>query len=75
MGRIPVCVSLEVIARYDGDTFRAMYSVRFKTAVYVLHAFQKKAKRGIQTPNQELDLIRRRLRVAEQHFRDTHGGG
>ena len=66
---------LEVVSRYDGGTFRAVYTVRFETAVYVLHAFRKKAKRGTATPRQELDLVRRRLRVAEQHFRDTHGGG
>ena len=66
---------LEVVARYDGDTFRAVYTVRFETAVYVLHAFQKKAKRGAATPKPEFDMVRRRLRVAEQHDRDTHGGG
>ncbi len=66
---------LEVVARHDGNTFRAVYTVRFETAVYVLHAFQKKARRGIATPKQELDLVRRRLRVAEQHYRNTHGGG
>ena len=66
---------LEVVSRYDGDTFRAVYTVRFEAAVYVLHAFQKKAKRGAATPKQELDLVRRRLRVAERHYRDTHGGG
>ena len=62
---------LEVVARYDGDTFRAVYTVRFETAVHVLHAFQKKAKRGAAAPKPELDLVRRRLRVAEQHYRDT----
>ena len=66
---------LEVVARHDGNTFRAVYTVRFERAVYVLHAFQKKARRGIATPKQELNLIRRRLRVAEQHYRNTHGGG
>ena len=66
---------LEVVARHDGNTFRAVYTVRFERAVYVLHAFQKKARRGIATPKQELDLVRRRLRVAEQHYRNTHGGG
>ena len=66
---------LEVVARHDGDTFRAGYTVRFETAVYILHAFQKKARRGIATPKQELHLVRRRLRVAEQHYRNTHGGG
>ena len=62
---------LEVVARYDSDTFRTVYTVRFETAVYVLHAFQKKARRGAATPKPELDLVRRRLRVAEQHYRDT----
>ena len=47
---------------------------QWKTAVYVLHAFQKKARRGIATPKQALDLVRRRLRAAEQHYRDTHRG-
>ncbi len=65
---------LEVVSRHDGDTFRAVYTVRFEAAVYVLHAFQKKAKRGIATPKQELDLVRRRLRVAERHYRETHHG-
>ena len=65
---------LEVAARHDGDTFRAVCTVRFKAAVYVLHAFQKKARRGIATPKQELDLVRGRLAVAERHYRDTHRG-
>ena len=60
---------LEVVARHDGDTFRAVYTVRFETAVYVLHAFQKKARRS----EKELDLVRRRLRAAEEHYRETHG--
>ena len=62
---------LEAVSRHDGDTFRAVYTVRFETAVYVLHAFQKKAKRGIATPKPELDLVRRRLAAAERHYRDT----
>ena len=66
---------LEVVARHDGDTFRAVYTVRFEAAVYVLHALQKKAKRGVATPKYELDLVRRRLRAAERHYRRTHGGG
>ena len=66
---------LEVVACHDGDTYRAVYTVRFQAAVYVLHAFQKKARRGIATPKKDLDLVRRRLRVAERHYRDTHGGG
>ena len=66
---------LEVVSRHDGDTFRAVYTVRFKLAVYVLHAFQKKAKRDIATPKQEINLVKRRLRRAEQHYKDVYGGG
>ena len=64
---------LEVVSRHDGDTYRAVYTVRFKAAVYVLHAFQKRAKRGIATPKREMDLIRRRLKAAEQHYAKTYG--
>lgn len=66
---------LEVVSRHDGDTYRAVYTVRFKAAVYVLHAFQKKAKKGIATPKQEIDLVKHRLKAAEQHYRDTYGKG
>ena len=50
-----------------------VYTVRFKAAIYVLHAFQKKAKQGIATPKQELDLIKRRLKAAQEHYADTYG--
>jgi phage-related protein len=60
---------LELIGDFDGDTYRAVYSVRFAGVVYVLHAFQKKAKKGIATPRQDIDLIRSRLRDAELHYR------
>ena len=56
---------LEVIEDHDGDTYRAVYTVKFASAVYVLHAFQKKSKSGIATPKKELDLIASRLRDAE----------
>ena len=49
---------LEIVDDHDGDTYRAVYTVRFANAVYALHAFQKKSKRGIQTPRQEIELIR-----------------
>ena len=61
---------LEVIARHQGDTWRAVYTVRFAEAVYVLHTFQKKSKRGIATPKQEMDLVRQRLREAERLHRE-----
>ena len=57
---------LELIADHEGDTWRAVYTVRFEEAVYVLHAFQKKAKKGIATPKKDIDLIRRRLAEAER---------
>lgn len=56
---------LEIVEDHRGDTFRAVYTVRFELAVYVLHAFQKKSKSGIKTPAEDMELIRRRLRVAE----------
>ncbi|MFN0103122.1 MAG: type II toxin-antitoxin system RelE/ParE family toxin [Bryobacteraceae bacterium] len=57
---------LEIVALHDGDTWRAVYTVRFEDAVYVLHAFQKKSKSGIATPQKEVDLIRKRLADAER---------
>ena len=57
---------LEIVADHEGDTWRAVYTIRFQKAVYVLHAFQKKSKKGIATPRTEMDLIRRRLAEAER---------
>jgi len=57
--------TVELIEDFDGDTYRAIYTVRFETAVYVLHAFKKKSKRGIKTPQSDIDLVKRRLRDAE----------
>jgi phage-related protein len=56
---------LEVAESHDGDTYRAVYTVKIKDKVYVLHAFQKKAKKGIQTPQKEIDVIKARLKRAE----------
>ena len=56
---------LEVVEDFDGDTFRAIYTVKFKDAVYVLHVFQKKSKRGAVTPMRDIDLVRARLKIAE----------
>ena len=55
---------LEIIEDFDGNAFRTMYTVRFADAVYVLHAFQKRSKRGIKTPKREMDVVRARLRMA-----------
>lgn len=52
---------LEVVSNHDGDTYRTVYTVRLAKAVYVLHAFQKKAKHGIATPQSEIDLVNKRL--------------
>jgi phage-related protein len=57
---------LEIVEDHRGDTYRAVYTIKFESAVYVLHAFQKKARKGIKTPQEEIDLVRRRLKVAEQ---------
>jgi phage-related protein len=56
---------LEVVDGYDGDTYRAVYTVKFDGYVYALHAFQKKSKSGSATPKADLDLIRSRLKLAE----------
>lgn len=62
----------EITSRHDRSTYRAVYTVAFENAIYVLHAFQKKSKHGIATPKSETDLIRRRLRAAEDHYRINH---
>ncbi len=59
---------LEVVEDHQGSAFRAVYTVTFAGAVYVLHAFQKKAKKGVKTPKARLDLIRKRLKNAEEHY-------
>ncbi len=57
---------LEIVEDFDGNAFRAVYTVRFADAVYVLHAFQKRSKRGIKTPSREMDVVRSRLRMAQE---------
>lgn len=58
---------LEVVEDAKGGTYRAVYTVRFENAVYVLHCFQKKSTHGIATPKTDMDLIRDRLKAAEIH--------
>ena len=60
---------LEIVDDFDGDTYRAFYSVRFAGTLYVLHAFQKKSRKGIETSKSDIDLIRMRLRFAEQDYK------
>jgi len=57
---------LEVIKDHRGDTFRAVYTLKHAGRVFVLHAFQKKSKGGRKTPRREIELIKQRLREAEQ---------
>lgn len=59
---------LEIRDDFSGDTFRAVYTVRFESAIYVLHCFQKKSHRGIATDPQDLNLIRQRLTAAQAHY-------
>jgi phage-related protein len=61
---------LEIIEDYSSDTYRAVYTVRFADAVYVLHVFQKKSKHGIATPKEEIEKVKARLKIAEE----VHGG-
>jgi phage-related protein len=60
---------VEITDDYDGNTYRAVYTVKFESAVYVLHAFQKKSHKGIATPKSDLDLIKMRLKQAEEDHR------
>ncbi len=62
---------LEVVDDHQDDTYRAVYTVKFEEALYVLHAFQKKSKQGRKTSPLDIELIRRRLKVAKAHH-DQH---
>jgi len=62
---------LEVAADHDGNTWRAVYTLRFKDVLYVLHAFQKKSTQGIKTPGQHINMIERRLKPAQEHHEQT----
>lgn len=64
---------LEIIERFDGDTYRAVYTVKLAGVIYVLHAFQKKSKQGIKTPKQDLDLIKKRLQQAKEDYQQMKG--
>lgn len=64
---------LEVVKDYGSDTYRAVYTVRFAEAVYVLHAFQKKSTHGIATRQSDIALIRARLRLAQGDYERQHG--
>src|SRR6267154_2144909 len=59
---------IEIVAAHHGNAWRAVYTVRFEDAIYVLHVFQKKSARGIATPQREIELIKRRLAEAQKDY-------
>lgn len=63
----------EVVEDHAGDTYRAVYTVRFREVVYVLHAFQKKSPKGIRTAQIDVDLVERRLKAAQQDYEARYG--
>ena len=63
---------LELVEDFDGDTYRAVYTVKFAEVVYVLHVFQKKSKSGIATPKSDLELIESRLKLAQTHYQENY---
>jgi phage-related protein len=63
---------LEVVENFDSDAYRAMYTVQFVGVVYVLDAFQKKSKRGKALPKADLDRIKTRLRMAQEHYEKNY---
>jgi len=64
---------LEIVEDHRGDTFRAVYTVRFSQAVYVLHAFQKKSPKGIKTAQTDVELVSRRLKAASEDYEARYG--
>jgi phage-related protein len=65
---------LEIVDDFDGNTYRAVYTIRFVGAVYVLHVFQKKSKSGIATPKSEIAIIKARLAKAKEHYEQNYKG-
>ena len=63
----------EIVEDHRGDTYRAIYTVRFAEVVYVLHAFQKKSPKGIKTARADVELIRQRLGIAQRDYEARHG--
>jgi phage-related protein len=61
---------MEIVDRHDTNAYRGIYTAQFAGVIYVLHAFQKKSKRGIATPHREMDLIRRRLADAQRLYNE-----
>jgi phage-related protein len=59
---------LEIVLKDGTGAFRVIYTAKFKSVIYVLHAFQKKSKKGIETPKQEIDILHGRLQQAKLHY-------
>ena len=64
---------LEIVEDHRGDTYRAVYTVKFENAAYVLHAFQKKSPKGVKTAQTDVELVSRRLKVANEDYEARHG--
>ncbi len=64
---------LEIVSDYDGDTFRALYTVRFARAIYVVHTFQKKSPKGIATRRSDTTLIHERMKAAQRDYEERYG--
>lgn len=60
---------LEIVDDHDGDTYRCVYLLRLKGVVYVLHAFQKKSKTGIKTPPKDIEMVKSRIKLAEEDYK------
>lgn len=65
---------LEIVEDHRGGTYRAVYTIRFKKAVYVLHVFQKKSKSKIATPKEDMNLVEERLKRASREYKELFGG-
>jgi phage-related protein len=63
----------EIVEDFDGDTYRAVYTVKFREVIYVLHAFQKKSPKGIRTARGDIELVERRLRIAREDYEARYG--
>ncbi len=63
----------EIVEDFDGDAYRAIYTVRFREVVYVLHAFQKKSPRAIRTAQLDVEMVKRRLKLAQEDYEFRHG--
>lgn len=59
---------LEIVESFEGNAYRAIYTVKFDNAVYLLHSFQKKSKHGISTPKKDIDLVKKRLKEAQEDY-------